>query len=88
LWPRFDPGVWQAAVTTAADVARWAEWQQVKAPTFLVRGQNSAISVDEVQRMLTMHPEVEHVVVPDADHDLHLDQPAAWVAILRKYLDR
>jgi pimeloyl-ACP methyl ester carboxylesterase len=88
LWPRFDANVMRAAITAVAEEARWAEWQNVKAPTLLVRGQHGTIPADEVQRMLTMRPDVEHVVVPGAGHDVHLDQPDAWMSILRTYLDR
>ena len=43
LWPRFDPDVMRAAIAAVADEARWEEWQKVRAPTLLVRGQKGAM---------------------------------------------
>lgn len=36
--------------------------------------------------MLALRPGTAHVVVPDAGHDVHLDQPAAWLSVLRGFL--
>ncbi|WP_213455483.1 alpha/beta fold hydrolase [Rhizomonospora bruguierae] len=88
LWPRFEPGVMRAAIAAVVDGARWEEWRQVTAPTLLVQGQNGTIAAAEVQRMVSLRPDVMHVVIPDAGHDVHLEQPDAWVHTLRTFLDR
>jgi pimeloyl-ACP methyl ester carboxylesterase len=86
LWPRFDPDVLQRAITAVADTARWDEWQRVQAPTLLVRGEHGTTTEAEVRRMREVRPEVSCVVVPDAGHDVHLDQPEAWYRTLRTFL--
>jgi pimeloyl-ACP methyl ester carboxylesterase len=86
-WPRFDADVMERAVTAVADHARWAEWQQIRVPTLLVRGERSAIDDAEVQQMTALRPDVDLVVVPDAGHDAHLEQPEAWAAVLRSFVD-
>ena len=87
FWPRFDADVLQAAIAAVAQVPRWAEWQRVQAPTLLVQAQRSHLDAAEVERMLTLRLGTGHVVVPDAGHDVHLEQPRAWARLLREYLD-
>jgi pimeloyl-ACP methyl ester carboxylesterase len=86
-WPRFDPDILESAIQAVADQARWSEWGQVTAPTLLVLAERSAIDPDEVQRMRAARPEAGHVVVPGSGHDVHLDQPEQWAAILGDYLE-
>ncbi|NES14901.1 MULTISPECIES: alpha/beta fold hydrolase [Micromonospora] len=88
LWPRFEPDVMRAAIAAVAESARWDEWQQVKAPTLLVQGQHGTIAAAEVRRMLSLRPDVAHVVIPDAGHDVHLEQRVAFVRALRMFLGR
>ena len=83
FWPRFDADVMQAAIAAVAEVARWTEWQQVQAPSLLVQAERSYLDAAEIDRMLTLRPGTGHVVVPDAGHDVHLDQPQAWTQLLR-----
>ncbi|MFC4040654.1 alpha/beta fold hydrolase [Dactylosporangium siamense] len=86
LWPRFDGAVMTAAIRGVADVARWDDWTAVRAPTLLVRGSDGTGPAGEVERMVALRPGTAHVVVPDAGHDVHLDQPDAWLAVLREFL--
>jgi pimeloyl-ACP methyl ester carboxylesterase len=86
-WPRFDPDILESAITAVADQARWTEWGQITAPTLMVLAERSAIDPDEVQRMQAARAQVGHVVVPDCGHDVHLDQPGRWAAILGDYLE-
>jgi pimeloyl-ACP methyl ester carboxylesterase len=86
LWPRFDPDVMEAAIRGVADVARWDAWERVTAPTLLVRGEHGTVDDGEWRRMLSLRPDAEHAVVPDAGHDVHLDQPNAWTTILHAFL--
>jgi len=88
LWPRFEPDVMRAAIAAVAEKARWEEWQVVTAPTLLVCGQSGTLPAGEVGRMLALRPDVRHTVVPDAGHDLHLEQHDAWVRVLTDFLDR
>ncbi|WP_432489662.1 alpha/beta fold hydrolase [Kineococcus sp. SYSU DK018] len=87
FWPRFDADVMQAAIAAVAQSARWTEWQQVQAPTLLVQAERSYLDAAEIAQMLELRPGTGHVVVPDAGHDVHLDQPQAWTQLLRRYLD-
>lgn len=87
FWPRFDADVMQGAIAAVVEVARWAQWEQVQAPTLLVQAERSYLDAAEIERMLTLRPGTGHVVVPEAGHDVHLEQPQAWTQLLRSYLD-
>lgn len=86
-WPRFDADVMQAVMEPVAQIARWAEWQQVRAPTLLVRGEHGSMDAAEVERMLATRPATSTAVVPDAAHDVHLDEPSECVRLLRGFLE-
>jgi pimeloyl-ACP methyl ester carboxylesterase len=86
LWPRFDPDVMQWAIAAVAERARWEEWQRITAPTLLVRGRNGTVPAAEVEQMMALRPGVQHLVISDAGHDVHLEQPAAWVRALTAFL--
>jgi len=87
LWPRFDADVMETAIRGVAASARWDAWAAVTAPTLLVRGDRGNVGADELSRMIELRPGVDQAVIGDAGHDAHLDQPAAWQAILRNFLD-
>jgi pimeloyl-ACP methyl ester carboxylesterase len=80
--PRFDPDIMEAAIRPVAETALWSSWQAVRAPTLLVRGAKSRVPDAEINRMVELRPDVDVVTIPDAGHDAHLDQPAAWRRLL------
>lgn len=88
LWPRFEPDIMRTAIAAVADEARWAQWRTVKAPTLLIRGQHGAIAETEVRQMLAARPDVTHVVLPGAGHDVHLERHDDWIRALTTFLDR
>jgi len=85
-WPRFDPDIMAAAIRPVAETAQWQSWQQVRAPTLLVRGARSLVPDEEIARMVELRPDVEVVTIPDSGHDAHLDQPEAWRELLSGFI--
>ncbi|XVU21161.1 alpha/beta fold hydrolase [Actinoplanes sp. CA-054009] len=85
-WPRFDADIMQAAIDPVTAVARWAEWERITAPTLLVTGDKGNIPADEIEKMLAVRPETAHVVIAGAGHDVHLEQPGAWIEALLRAL--
>ncbi|WP_433073104.1 alpha/beta fold hydrolase [Dactylosporangium sp. CA-052675] len=83
LRPRFDADVMEAAIAPVAAVARWDAWRSITAPTLLVRGERGTCPPAEDERMRELRPEVGYAVIEGAGHDAHLDQPAAWLTLLR-----
>jgi pimeloyl-ACP methyl ester carboxylesterase len=44
------------------------------------------MSEDETRRMLELLPGSRLAEIPDAGHDVHLDQPDHWHAVLGEFL--
>jgi pimeloyl-ACP methyl ester carboxylesterase len=88
LWPRFDADVMETSIRAVADVARWPQWETLTVPTLMIAGERGNEDERERRRMLELRPDVTHVVVPDAGHEVHLDQPAACAALVRDFLHR
>ncbi|MFI5907569.1 alpha/beta fold hydrolase [Dactylosporangium sp. NPDC051541] len=86
LRPRFDADVMEAAIRPVAATARWPEWTAVTAPTWLIRGERGTCPPAEDARMRDLRPACEYRQIPDAGHDAHLDQPEAWLTLLREAL--
>ncbi|KQY64660.1 MULTISPECIES: alpha/beta fold hydrolase [unclassified Nocardioides] len=86
LWPQWDADTLTAALAPVAEREYVEEWAAVTAPTLLVRGENGMIPGDQFDRMLMARPETRLVTVPHAGHDVHLEQPTAWLAALEEFL--
>jgi pimeloyl-ACP methyl ester carboxylesterase len=84
LWPAFEPDVVLAALRAAGgDLG--AAWAAVTCPVLVVR----AVGEDGREpyvRMVEHNRRARLVEVPDAGHDLHLDQPQRWYAALDAFL--
>lgn len=85
--PRFDRRVMDAVMAPVFATERWEEWTSLRVPTTLVVGEHGDVDAARVVRMCEARPETGRVVVSEAGHDVHLDQPAAWVDTLRHILD-
>lgn len=79
---QFDSEAMIEAMRSLASAHRWREWESISAPTTLIRGANSMIANDDVERMLDIRPATELFVVDDSGHDVHLDQPEQVAAIV------
>lgn len=86
LWPRWHAETLAAALEPVAQREYADEWAAVVAPTLLVRGENGVIPGDQFDRMLAVRPDTRLVTVPGAGHDVHLEQPAAWLAALESFI--
>ncbi|MEU0742537.1 alpha/beta hydrolase [Streptomyces sp. NPDC006134] len=89
--PRFDHDRIVACVAELATTSYWSHWSRIPHPTLLVRGDKGTLGDDETTEMLTRRPRTRHTLIPDAGHDVHLDQPArlheAVTAFLRTRKD-
>lgn len=86
LWPRWDIDV--MVRTMAPIVARecWPEWRTLRQPTLLVLGDRGSIDAARIERMLVARPATQRVTIADAGHDVHLEQPEAWLSALEAFL--
>jgi pimeloyl-ACP methyl ester carboxylesterase len=66
----------------------WRAWHALTCPTLLVRGAASDIlTADMAKKMVDAQPNARLVEVDDAGHTVPGDQPAAFVKLLREFLD-
>ncbi|MFE6028047.1 alpha/beta fold hydrolase [Streptomyces niveus] len=87
LYPRVDRDVMVGCVAESAVRSFWAEWDQVRCPTLVVRGEKGAMPASEAAEMRVRRPAGTRVeTVPGAGHDVHLDRPAQLHALIREFL--
>ncbi|MFF5253705.1 alpha/beta fold hydrolase [Streptomyces leeuwenhoekii] len=75
-YPRFDRDKILACVAEPATTSYWPQWSRIPHPTLLVRGDRGTVDDDQTTEMLLRRPRTHHTLIPDAGHDVHLDQPA------------
>lgn len=85
-WPRFDRQVMDAVMSPVFHDEWWHAWTSVRASAMLVLAQHSSIDISRIDRMCQLRPSTRGVTIPQARHDLHLEQPEAWIATLRQFL--
>jgi pimeloyl-ACP methyl ester carboxylesterase len=86
LWPRWDLDVMIRTMEPVFAREYWPEWESLPQPTLLVLGQTGSIDPARVDRMLEARPATRRVTIPQAGHDLHLEQPRAWLEALDEFL--
>ncbi len=64
----------------------WSEWEALPQPTLLVLGQSGNLDQARIERMLAIRPQTRLVTIAGAGHDVHLDQPEAWLQALDAFL--
>jgi pimeloyl-ACP methyl ester carboxylesterase len=84
LRPSFDVDVMVEALAAAAG-PYWHEWRAIEARTLVVRGEEGELSPDVVAEMLRGLPAAEVETIPGG-HDVHLDAPVAWRALVERFL--
>lgn len=86
LWPSFDPVVIVDVLAKASGRSYWDQWSRITCPALVVRGQSGWMSEGETRRMIELLPGARLTEIPDAGHDVHLDQPDHWHAVLTEFL--
>ena len=86
LWPRWNIDVMVQTMAPVFAREYWPEWESLPQPTLLVLGQSGTIDPDRVERMLAKRPATRRVTIAGAGHDVHLDQPQAWLQALDEFL--
>jgi len=82
---KFDRNVYATRETTDGLPC----WNHIRIPALLVKAQRSArISPQVFAEVQARCPHVELAEIPDSDHHVTLDNPAAFVRAVRAFLDR
>lgn len=82
--PAFDRHVMVATIA-AAGGPYWDDFARISCPTLVVRGGEGTMQAGEYARM-KHHPGVTAVEIDGAGHDVHLDSPERWHALLAAFL--
>jgi pimeloyl-ACP methyl ester carboxylesterase len=85
LVPAFDPDVVEQAVRSVG-VDLWPEWRAVACPALVVRAARGDLSLEEARRMAEANRRARLVLVADAGHDAHLEDPIGLRAALEPFV--
>jgi pimeloyl-ACP methyl ester carboxylesterase len=67
---------------------QWAALASLRCPTLLVRGANSPFPNEIAQRVAEVIPGCEFVEIADSGHSPNIDNPQAFLAVVRSFLIR
>jgi pimeloyl-ACP methyl ester carboxylesterase/predicted nucleic acid-binding protein len=87
LWPRFDRDVMVSTLREAVSRSYWQAWERIRCPVLVVRAGEGILRPRIAREMTDRLPNARRVDVAGARHDVHLDRPAEWKAILGDFLD-
>jgi pimeloyl-ACP methyl ester carboxylesterase len=85
--PRFHVEVMAQTLREALSVPSWEEWDSITCPTMVVRAGNGMVEPETVREMARRLPTARLVEITEAAHDLHLDRPDEWQAVLTGFLN-
>jgi pimeloyl-ACP methyl ester carboxylesterase len=86
-WPRFDFDVMTQTLQEALGRDYWTEWEQIRCPVLVLRAENGDVSEATAEEMTERLPTARTIEIPGAGHDLHLDSPNEWHAVLGGFLE-
>jgi 2-succinyl-6-hydroxy-2,4-cyclohexadiene-1-carboxylate synthase len=69
-----------------AQTSLWERLDQITTPTLLISGALDAKYVQIGTQMATLLPHAQQIIVPNAGHTVHLEQPQAFREIVVEYL--
>jgi pimeloyl-ACP methyl ester carboxylesterase len=84
--PRFDVDVMVETLMGVLSEPTWLDWEHVNCPTLIVRGENGTLTAEAAALLAARQPGAATVAIADAGHDVHLDQPQSWRAVLTGFL--
>lgn len=89
IWRGDLPGrlAWARAGGEPLIPGLWPYVEALRAPTLVLRGEESTLFPPEnARRMVERNPRVTLIEVPGAGHLLHIEQPAAFLAAVLRFL--
>lgn len=66
----------------------WTQWRTIEVPALLIEGEHTITPPGQMRAMAEVHPGAEYVLVPDAGHLVHDDQPERYRAEVSGFLGR
>ncbi len=86
-WPRFEFDVMKRTLGEALARSYWDEWERIQSPVLIVRAEDGDVLPQTAREMTERLSSARLIEVPDAGHDLHLDSPQEWRAVLTGFLE-
>lgn len=86
LRPAFDKAVMVDCIADLAARDYWTQWQTIRCPTLIVRGERGNFPPEHVQRAADAIPSAQIAMIPHSGHDVHLDNPRELVRTLQQFL--
>jgi pimeloyl-ACP methyl ester carboxylesterase len=65
----------------------WDEWERIRCPVLVLRAENGDVSEETAEEMTRRLATARTIEIPRAGHDLHLDSPKEWQAVLGGFLE-
>ncbi|MEV0034280.1 alpha/beta hydrolase [Nocardia sp. NPDC050793] len=66
----------------------WEQWRAVRVPVLLIEGERTITPAGQMREMAATNPNAEYVLIPDAGHLVHDDQPERYRAEVERFLGR
>jgi len=83
------------AVATFRDISQewgsrdfWAQWRAVRVPTLLIEGEHTITPPGQMRQMAEVGPDTDYVLVQEAGHLVHDDQPQRYRTEVERFLSR
>lgn len=79
-------------VVEAATLGSLGDWdlrprlERISVPTLVVEGQRTNVPLDATREWAVVMPNARLLLIPDAGHEVFVDQPAAFTAALKQFL--
>lgn len=79
-------------VVEAATLASLGDWdfrpklERISVPALVVEGQRTKVPLDATREWAVILPNARLLLIPDAGHEVFVDQPAAFTAAVRQFL--
>ncbi|MBJ8345941.1 alpha/beta fold hydrolase [Antrihabitans sp. YC2-6] len=64
----------------------WDQWRSITVPALVIEGEHTITPPGQMQKMAQLHPASEYVVIPEAGHLVHDDQPERYREVVSKFL--
>ena len=84
--PALDSRVIVASIVDVAARDYWAQWANIGCPTLIVRGERGSFTAEHVEHLARVLAHGESATIPNAGHDLHLENNGAWLLTLQRFL--
>lgn len=83
---RFSPSAVLQSVADGLSRDRWPELRSLQVPTLLIKGEKSReLSLESYEKMLDCNHLIQGVIIPQAGHWVHSEQPQRFLAEVRRF---